>query len=233
MTSEVKQCTRTGIDFSTVFASNIHDIKNLLFNLLGTLDKAILERGSGPEEQWMSQLRFDGQRINDKLVQLLAIYRIDAAHYEPDIEFRSVVEFIEDQLAEAGPLAEARGITLETEIAEDVAWVFDRDLVAGVMSNALHNALSHARRRITLSARLHSGFLVLAVRDDGAGYPPDILSLNGTETGHIDFKSGRTGLGIMFCAIAAAAHHNKEIRGRIQLGNGGPLGGANFELWLP
>jgi signal transduction histidine kinase len=229
MTSDAKP----GIDFSTVFACNIHDIKNLLFNLLGTLDRAILEGGGGPEEQWMSQLRFDGQRINDKLVQLLAIYRIDAAHYEPDIDYRPVVEFIQDQLAESGPLAEARGILLEAGVAEDVAWVFDRDLVGGVIANALHNALSYARHRIRLSARLQEGFLVIAVSDDGDGYPPDILSLNGAESGQIDFKSGRTGLGIMFCAIAAAAHHNKETRGRIQLGNGGPLGGANFELWLP
>jgi len=223
----------TGIDFSTVFASNIHDIKNLLFNLLGTLDRAILEGSGGPDAQWMSQLRFDGQRINDKLVQLLAIYRIDAAHYEPDIEYRSVAEFIEDQLAETGPLAEARGITLQAEIAEDVSWVFDRDLVGGVISNALHNALSFARSRIRLSARLQEGFLVFAVSDDGDGYPPDILHGKGAESGQIDFKTGRTGLGIMFCAIAAAAHHNKETRGRIQLGNGGALGGANFELWLP
>jgi len=225
---------KLGIDFSTVFASNIHDIKNLLFNLLGTLDQAILESGGGADAQWMSQLRFNGQRINDKLVQLLAIYRIDAARYQLDIEYRSVLEFLQDQLAETRPLAEARGIALEAEIAEDIDWVFDRDLVGGAISSALHNALSHARHRIGLSARLEeNGFLVLAVSDDGDGYPQEMLTPNGTESGQIDFKSGRTGLGILFCATVAAAHRNKAAQGRIRFGNGGPLGGANFELWLP
>lgn len=225
---------KLGIDFSTVFASNIHDIKNLLFNLLGTLDQAILASGGGADAQWMSQLRFNGQRINDKLVQLLAIYRIDAARYDLDIEYRSVLEFVQDQLAETRPLAEARGITLEADIAQDIDWVFDRDLVGGAISSALHNALSYARRRIRLSARLgENGFLVFAVSDDGNGYPQEMLVPNGAESGQIDFKSGRTGLGTLFCATVAAAHRNKAVPGRIRLGNGGPLGGANFELWLP
>jgi signal transduction histidine kinase len=225
---------KLGIDFSTVFASNIHDIKNLLFNLLGTLDQAILDSGGGADQQWMSQLRFNGQRINDKLVQLLAIYRIDSARYELDIEYRSIIEFFQDQLAETRPLAEARGITLEADIAQDIQWVFDRDLVGSAISSALHNALSYAQRRISLSARMdEAGFLVLSVSDDGNGYPQEMLSLNGAASGQIDFKSGRTGLGILFCATVAAAHHNKETRGRIQIGNGGPLCGANFELWLP
>jgi signal transduction histidine kinase len=222
------------IDFNTVFASNIHDIKNLLFNLLGTLDQAIIESHGGPEGKRMEHLRFNGQRINDKLVQLLAIYKMSASHCEPDIEHHSVREFIEDQLAETGPLAEARGITLESQVEEDITWIFDRNLLDGVMANALHNALAYAKGRVLLSVRKErDDFLVLSVSDDGPGYPDKMLRRADGERGHTNFKTGSTGLGLYFCDVVAAAHHAQQKRGFIKLSNGGLYGGGTFEVWLP
>jgi len=46
-------------------------------------------------------------------------------------------------------------------------------------------------------------------------------------------SSGSTGLGLYFAARIAELHERDGRRGRIELGNGGPLGGGEFRIYLP
>jgi signal transduction histidine kinase len=45
--------------------------------------------------------------------------------------------------------------------------------------------------------------------------------------------SGSTGLGLYFSARIAERHRRNGVQGRVELANGGALGGGLFRLYLP
>lgn len=223
------------IDFTALFAAQIHDLKNLLFILLGNLDQAVSECGKDatPEARGrLARLKYNGQLINDKLVQMLSLYRFSKRDYPLDIAYRPVSELIEDAIAEAAPLLETKSITLSSEVDPALCWFYDRDLAAGAINNAIHNAMNCARSQIRLSATEQNGTLAIRIEDDGPGFPPEVLETGGSLKG-LDRSANKTGLGLYFSTVCARLHRNKDRTGRIELGNGGSLGGAVLTLWLP
>lgn len=225
------------IDFTALFAAQIHDLKNLLFLLLNSLDETLNNCRSGSEigedaASRLALLKYNGQLINDKLIQMLSLFRIAQGPYVIDIAYRPVEELIEEVVAEAKPLLGARSIAVSSNVETGLCWFFDRDLAAGVLNNAIHNALRCAKSEIRLSASAENGFLAVRVEDDGDGFPQEILE-NGGSMKSLDLSDGKTGLGLYFSSTCARLHTNKDQTGRIELGNGGSLGGAVFTLLLP
>lgn len=223
------------IDFSTLFAAQIHDLKNLLFLLLGSIDETIHNCQSGDIAESASRLallKYNGQLINDKLIQMLSLFRLSHGPYVMDLAYRPVEELIKEVLAEVQPLLGARAIAISSDIEPDLCWFFDRDLATGVLNNAIHNALNCARSKIRLSANTENGFLTIRVEDDGNGFPQEILE-NGGSMNALNLSGGKTGLGLYFSSVCARLHTNKEKTGHIELSNGGSLGGAVFTLLLP
>lgn len=225
------------IDFTALFAAQIHDLKNLLFLLLGSLEQTIdachadAEIGGGTRSR-LALLKYNGQLINDKLVQMLSLYRFNQGPHLIDLAYRPVEDLFEEIIAEAKPLLGARSIAISSRAEADLCWFFDRDLAAGVINNAIHNALNCAKSEIRLSADTENEFLVIRVEDDGDGFPQEILE-HGGNVKSLDISGGKTGLGLYFSSVCARLHTNKEKTGRIELGNGGSLGGAVFTLLLP
>ena len=225
------------IDFIALFAAQIHDLKNLLFLLLSSLDETLSNRcaDSGIGEDTASRLallKYNGQLINDKLIQMLSLFRFAQGPYAIDIAYRPVADLIEEVAAETKPLLGARSIAISSDVETGLCWFFDRDLAAGVLNNAIHNALQCAKSEIRLSARAEDGFLAIRVEDDGNGFPQEILE-NGGGMKSLDLSGGKTGLGLYFSSVCARMHTNKDRHGRIALSNGGNLGGAVFTLLLP
>lgn len=224
------------IDFATLFASRIHEIKNLLFLLIGSLDETIDEYGHVKNEATLSSklslLKFNGNRINDQLVQLLSLYRMAQGSYPIDVEYHAVNEFMEDMVLETKPLLASRELSLDTTTEDDLCWFFDRGIADSIIANAIHNAMPHAKSAIRLSAVQEGDFLVIRVEDDGPGFPEKLLESNEFLRDSV-ISQGNTGLGLFFSATMAALHGNKENRGSIKLANGGSFGGAVFSLYLP
>lgn len=224
------------IDFTTLFASNIHDIKNLLFQLLSSLDDTISKASEGISHDPknvsnLSALKYNGQRINDKLIQMLALFSMAQERYQINIAYYSVEEFIEDVVIESEPLLNARSITISGEVEDGLCWFFDKGIADGIITNALHNALSHAKSAIKINAYSKDDFLHIEIEDDGSGFPQTLLENAGARS--LDMASGKTGLGLYFSTISAKMHVNKDKAGCISLDNGGSLNGAVFSLQLP
>lgn len=225
------------IDFAALFAAQIHDLKNLLFLLLNSLDEALnnCRTCSGADDEGppnLALLKYNGQLINDKLIQMLSLFRFAQGPYAIDIAYRPVEELIEEIVAEARPLLGARSIAIGSDVEAGLCGFFDRDLAAGVLNNAIHNALQCAKSEIRLSASAENGFLAIRVEDDGDGFPQEILD-NGGSMKSLDLSDGKTGLGLYFSSVCARLHSDKGQDGRIALSNGGSLGGAVFTLLLP
>jgi two-component system sensor histidine kinase RegB len=96
------------------------------------------------------------------------------------------------------------------------------------LSNILGNALRHAATRVRVEAGETPGELWVAVSDDGAGFPPDLLPRLGEPfLGPSVSGSGSTGLGVFIATTLL-----ERTGGHLQFANR-PGGGARVELrWL-
>lgn len=222
------------LDFSTIMASSVHDMKNSLGMLLNTLEEVFTEL---PKEMQdlpkLATLQYEAERVNNDLIQLLGIYRLDKEQLRLRVDEQYVGDFLEEQAARYEMLFESKNIDIEINCDPDLNGYFDHDLVAGILNNTLANAARYTKSKIRLSGELEDGWLILTLEDDGIGYPPMMLKSPGEIISGINFQTGSTSLGLFFAAKVATLHSQNKKQGRIELSNGGSLGGGVFKIYLP
>lgn len=226
-----------GFDFSSVLASSVHDMKNSLGLLLQTVE-TLEERAEDRLEQRQKHyqtLRYEAMFLNQQMVQLLTLYKLDRRLYSPDIEAWSIAEILEELALQHAPLFGPRGLDLDWECPDNLEGFCDRELISGVLGHALHNALRHARGRVRLTAMVQAEGpgIVLMVEDDGEGFPSALLASEPVEARAPDFASGSTSLGLYFSRLIARLHCNRKVCGRLACDNDSRLGGARFAIYLP
>ena len=224
-----------GLDFSTVIASTVHDMKNSLAMLMQT------------HSQWLARLP-DTQRggselgimehefahLNGMLVQLLGLYKLGVNQLPMCPGYHELDDFIEAQLAAHQDVLSHRDLLASYRIdTVNPLGFFDRELIGSVVSNILNNAIRYAGHALLITVSEEDDQLVLSVNDDGPGYPLQMLERQSDYVQGINPSSGSTGLGLYFAARIAALHERDGLQGRIEIGNGGPLGGGVFRLYLP
>jgi signal transduction histidine kinase len=225
----------SGLDFSTVIASTVHDMKNSL---------AMLGQAHA---QWLAQLpeelrggtqrgviEYEFARLNGMLVQLLGLYKLGVNQLPLRPGYQEVEDFICAQLARHDEVLSSRGIAARCEVEEfDLMGFFDQELLGSVVANVIANSIRYARSALLISAREEDGQLLLSINDDGVGYPPAMLDQQADYVLGLNQSSGSTGLGLYFAARIAELHERNGVVGRIELRNGGPLGGGEFRIYLP
>lgn len=108
----------------------------------------------------------------------------------------------------------------------------DADRLVQVVSNLLRNSAGAGARTVRIELGENGGEVTLGVCDDGPGFPPDLIATafdrfvraDGARTRDV----GGTGLGLAIVWAVVAAH-----QGRVEAGNGPPLGGARVLVRLP
>ena len=221
-------------------ASTAHDMKNSISVLSGTLERLL--DGASPETEkaytQMAQMLYQTRRLNDNLMQLLALYkRVGTNEYPFDVQPLEIGQLAEQVVALGRVLLASRGIALELDVDAELVWHFDEDLIVGVVSHAVNNAVHYTRDRVKLSAREREGSLEIRVEDNGEGYPPALLAagsaaLDANASG-VNFLTNSAGLGLHFSREVARMHRHRERVGAVRLENGGLLGGGSFILTLP
>jgi two-component system sensor histidine kinase SenX3 len=131
---------RPKLDISTFLLSSIHDMKNSLGMMAAYLEDALAEssgerysvRLAGPGKT--AQALYEAQRVNNHLIQLLALYKIDQSFYPFDPQDRP--------LADSGARSPrpgtcrwptSQGIELDCDCPEDLYGWIDHELVFGVV----------------------------------------------------------------------------------------------------
>lgn len=225
-----------GLHMADFLASSVHDMKNSLAVMADYLEAALAwaPDHTAPLYRQTSQALYETQRINDRLIQLLALYKIQQDFYPFEQREQNLADLACDALTRITKLAQARGITLEYECADTLLGWIDYELILGVVVQALHNALHYTRDSVhCLITESPSGGIEIRVEDNGPGFPEFLLRQGDAHVLGVSFAKGGTGLGLYFAKIVADLHRNGERRGRIQLENGGRLGGGCFRLELP
>lgn len=220
--------------FALLLASSVHDIKNSLGMLLSTLESVIQDNPAQNDDQRLRYATLQGEaaRINNALIYLLGLYRLQEKQLPVRIEEVFLADFLDEQRARQQLLLDIRGLALAVDCDDRLTGYFDPALIAGIIDNVLVNAARYARSQIALRATADAAGLCIEVRDDGPGFPARILDAVHNHERGIDFASGSTNLGLHFAAEVARLHRRGERRGAVELTNL-PGGGSCFRLRLP
>lgn len=189
-------------------AAVIHDVKNRLAELAMRL--ATSDPGA-------ASLALESSR---KLAQLLLV---EGQALAPQIDAHAPADLLDELAAEYRDLYPDKEIVADTTAAPAL-WYYDVGLLRMALANAVHNALRHGRHKVLLQASEVDNTLVLAVKDDGEGFPAAVLA------GDFHSSVDSTGLGLRIAHNIAEAHQLKGVHGRVELAN---EGGAVLRLILP
>jgi len=222
-------------DFSAIIASSVHDMKNSLCMLLGALDEIMTrcEPASCPSFEGFSHVRYEGNRVNNSLIQLLSLYRISNGQYSLNLTENDVEECLEECFLESQGLLQLKGIESALNCDEELFWFFDYNLIVGLLNSVINNSYKYTKSIVRLSAYIEENYLVISVEDDGNGYPSAMLHEDKSHVPGIDYKTGSTGLGLYFASQIASMHESKGRRGYISTTNDGANGGGRFAIYLP
>ena len=221
-------------------ASSAHDMKNSISVLTGTLE-GLLDANTpaiGPAYPQMAHMLYQTRRMNDNLMQLLALYKqVGRPEYPFDMQPLPIGELVAQVVAAERILLKSRAIALDTAFDPELVWHFDEDLIIGVLGHAINNAIHTSADRIRLAIAPVDGCLELRVEDNGPGYPAAMIAagaaaMSGVRSG-VNFLTSSTGLGLYFSSEVAKMHRHRQRRGALRLENGGAYGGGCFILTLP
>lgn len=222
------------LDFSTVIASTVHDMKNSLAMLMQAHAQwlARLPEQQNAPEQGVIDYQF--AHLNGMLVQLLGLYKLGINQLPLQPAYHELDDFIEAQLVSHQDVFKSRGISAAYEVDPlSPLGFFDRELIASVLANCINNAIRHARHALLISVSDEEGQVVLSINDDGEGYPQGMIERQADYVQGINQSSGSTGLGLYFAGRIAELHQRNGVCGHTRISNGGPLGGGLFKLYLP
>lgn len=222
--------TEQPVDFSLLLASSVHDIKNSLGMLLTAIDEIVDQHGTEHNNHYRL-LRSEASRINNALIHLLGIYRLQNQQLAANLQEIFIREFLEEQIEAQKLLFDVSQIQVSIDCDNNLSGFFDENLIAGVINNILVNCAKYTHNNIAISAEYRADYLHICINDNGNGYPQDIIDTLGASQRSIDFVSGSTNLGLFFCQQIAALHRCKDRCGSIKLSNTS-VGGC-FELLLP
>ncbi|MEW6562889.1 MAG: HAMP domain-containing sensor histidine kinase [Pseudomonadota bacterium] len=199
------------------FAGVIHDIKNQLTELALRLDR----RGDAKQEKALIM------KAAARLTELLLFARQSSGQLSANVDSSIPEDLLQEMAAEYRELFPGLELKLDTLDAPPF-WFYDTALTHLALANAIHNACSHARSTVHLSARSNDGWLVFEIRDDGPGYPASLLQSGADDLAPVSQRG--TGLGLFLARRIAALHTLENRCGDIELANDN---GAVFRIRLP
>lgn len=229
---------KNSLDISTLMAATVHDVKNSLSviddQIQGVIEEIAAESPEGAQK--LSRIRLEAGRINNGLVHMLGLYRLNSETFMPNFEEVLVEDVIRDATSRYTDTLTALGVKLSMEQDDpDLIWFMDPVLVEGILANVLTNSIRYTTDHLIFRVEERDGGLSIRITDNGAGYPEKMMNFmgEGGDQGDINFQNGSTGLGLFFCYQTARLHKNGDREGFIRLTNDPETGGAVFELWLP
>ena len=210
-----------------------HKLRNPLAPILTALELMTL-RG---EERWPRERQITERHVRRVVAlvgDLLYVSRITRGMVVLKRHPVAVAAVIRDAIESVGPLVEERGHALACNVPGDL-WVDgDGGRLRQVFANLLTNAARYTPPggAIEVAGAARDGQVVVAVRDNGAGIPPELLPsvfdmfVQGKRT--IERSQGGLGLGLSIVRSLVELHG-----GSVRASSPGPGRGTEIEVSLP
>ena len=117
-----------------------HELKTPLTLILTNLD--ILETETGKNE-WLDDIRSEGQRMSALVSQLTALSRLDEDRPHMQFVCFPLSEMLEDTIAEFTPLVNKRGLTMNRSIQPGLQYTGDEGALRRAVAILLDNAVKY------------------------------------------------------------------------------------------
>ena len=134
-----------------------HELKTPLTLILTNVDIAEAEVG---QNEWLSDIRVEGQRMADLVNQLVALSRMDEENSPLQLRLVPLSQLVTDTAAEFEVLAADRGKEIITEIEPDLTVLADESLMRRLMGILMDNAVKYCdaggRISVTLQKRRYT-----------------------------------------------------------------------------
>lgn len=223
------------LDFSSVIAVAIHDMKNSLSLLMQSIEQLSSQIPSDNLEarEGINGVHYEANRMNTVLVQVLSLYRSELDALPVNIDECFITDLIEEVVESNRAYISQKELQVDIDVDEDFSWYLDRELVYLLVHDVLINAIRYECQNIKISAKDIDGELRIKIEDDGPGYPKNMLEMATVKLNNFCISEGRTGLGLFFARLIAQTHKNDGKSGSIKLSNDAQTGGSVFELRLP
>jgi len=223
---------------SAFIATISHELRTPLNAIIGFSE--MLHREFGGSENTSRQAEYSriihdsGEHLMSLVRDLLDISKIEAGRLSICVEPFQAHDVIASSVDTLRPAIEAKSITLDVAIAEDLGEISaDRRACKQMLMNLLSNACKFTPEggRIELAATIEGANVLLAVRDNGIGIAPDHVTRLGEPFYQVDSTYSRqlegAGLGLAIVRGLADLHG-----GRLEIES--TLGeGSCFRLVLP
>jgi len=230
-----KRSDNLTIDFASVMAVAVHDMKNSLSLLLQTIED--LSKSLPPSEnisrQYIVDLHYEANRMNTTLVQILSLYRVELDALSLNIDECFMEDLVYEIIESNKTYTKQKNITCSVEVDSELSWFTDKDLLFLLLNDVLVNAIRYGASEIKISTVVENEYLCIAVEDNGPGYPQSMLDMSDAAMKSLSVNEGRTGLGLFFARMIAQTHKNKDRQGSIKLSNNSVTGGSIFKVLLP
>ncbi|NOT83944.1 MAG: HAMP domain-containing histidine kinase [Methylococcaceae bacterium] len=221
------------INFPAILAFSVHEMKNSLSSI-NNLIRHLTQQNQLNANKELGQLEFEANRMNNNLMQLLILYKIDESKFTPNVDECFAIDILNAVVEQQASLFAINSLELTIVCAENLICYCDSHLIINAITTVVNNSQRYARTKVLLSAVAEEeGYVRFSVEDDGAGYPAHFLHSNAMDNKVVNLSTGSTGLGLFFVATIAKMHVNGDKKGLITLNNHCPLGGAKFSLLLP
>lgn len=186
----------------------------------------------------ISHAHLEVQRLSALSEDLLLLAQTDSSAAVLAVELTDIGVLLDDTVAAHHAVAAARSVSLHASHPPALLAEVDPAALRRVLDNLLTNALRHARANVWLEADRESApaageLVMLRVRDDGPGFPPDFLPHVFDRFTRADQHRSRadpttgTGLGLAVVQSLVTAHH-----GEVSAANR-HNGGAEVTIRLP
>lgn len=219
------------------FVSSVsHEMKTPLAGIKAYVE--LLAEGDAEDEEtreeFLDVINSQTDRLQRLVDNMLNLARIEAGVIHVNKEPRSLNELLDEASHVVRPAAEAKQITLVTELSPLYLGVLaDRDLMLQAAINLLSNAVKYTREggRVTLRSRVNADQVVFEVEDSGVGLSEEDCEKVFEKFYRVkkdkDMAPG-TGLGLPLAKHIVEDVHGGQLTLTSQLGTG-----STFRVSLP
>lgn len=215
--------------YKTLFNSISHELRIPVATILGASDTLLARHHSENTRSVLYNEIFTASvRLNRLIENLLNMSRLESGQFAVHLDWCDIRDLINKVTGDLRD--ELKPFSVETVIPEDMPLVrIDFGLMEQVLYNLLYNASQHAPPASVIRLAVHheKNQLMMKIRDQGPGFPPEALQNVFKKFFRIDHKSGGLGLGLSIVKGFVEAH-----KGVVTVENQ-EEGGACFTITIP
>lgn len=222
---------------SDFFSSMSHELRTPLASIKEGV--SLLQDGAGgaitdKQKRLLEILSEESNRLIDLVNGLLDLSKMDAGMMTYSFEPASLPPLVERTITEMIPLIEAKNISLETKVDENLpSLLIDRERILQVLRNLIGNALKFTPEggQVRVSAQTGNREIKVSVTDTGPGIPKEDLDMIFEKFRQVPLMNSNqikgTGMGLALVKHIITAHG-----GRVWAENE-PGQGSSFAFVLP